>query len=483
MASKKEANLAIDPNVLIQQFLEQNKDNYNDETYIEVPPAGTGRGNNGINRLLPFHLYLQEAGAKIVHAKIKDDVIKLSRDWTATEDGERVRTKEDVRITRTLPDGEVMDIAINGVKGIILGVYTTAGLGYYDPSLKPPYKNACGLVGYSTSGEGEDAQYIKGHVKKVFSSMTAYEPYVEGKKPEKSLPHHTVESAGLLGSRGESCADCIKAKHNRMLNSENKEIYCVPTSFVYMFVTEVYTTKRVGVGVDSKYQTNKQYALYDLGDELSVGEDGKKIPIVDIVSGDNDTPLKLQVSEDGVPVEGTGFILKLEFSPMRIKGKAWGFPPALGLEGYLTNLQRVQKQLSMPSVWETSIEARKVFSLRDNEPKEEAHGLYHIEGGIKVNPNYPEDKTYVANDFYKSLTLLNTPIVQAGQEMWKGLVSTDTLETKFISTVELAELYSNNFEGSSNVATTVSDDAVTQVDIDNTEVIISTQEEIAEDYF
>jgi hypothetical protein len=399
MASKKDTSIDINPQLLIQQFLENNKEKLGqEESYIEVAP--TGNSGNNLYPNLPLNYYIGENASKIVDGGLVGDVMKFGRNYRTEENGEFIRKKEIVRVTRTL-EGEEVDLNINGVKGFILYIETTPALKYYDSS-NNKYVNICGVIGRNVSDD--DVQYMRQPITKVFSGMTDFDSSRSG---EHNVPHYALEHLGLVGSRGEECISCIHNKHNRANNAEGNEIYCTPSSYVYMFVTSFYTTKKIGSGLDTKYVLNKEYP----------------IDMVNVVSGDNNTELKLQLSADGTPVDNTGFILKLEFSPSRLRGMANGAPPTLGLENYLTQLQRIQSgDLCKPTLWETSIEARKVVNV--NTGKEPTYGIYHVEGGITVNPAYlagESKERYAASDFISSMNLYDSALVSAGRQMFKDI--------------------------------------------------------------
>jgi hypothetical protein len=460
MASKKDTSLDINPQLLIQQFLESNKEKLDqEESYIEVAPAGNS-GNGRLYPTLPLNYYIGDNASKIVDAKINGDIIKFGRNYRVLRDGEEpVRVKEDVRITRTL-EGEEIDININGVKGFILYIETTPALKYYD-SANNKFVNVCGVLGRNVSED--DVTYMRQPITKVFSAMTDFDSSIA---KEYNVPHYALENLGMVGSRGEECVNCIRNKHNTTKNAEGNDVYCTPSSYVYMFVTSFYTTKKTGNGAETRYNLNKEYS----------------VDAVNVVSGTDGTDLKMQLSDEGTAVDGTGFILKLEFSSMRLRGMANGAPPTLGLEGYLTNLQRIQSgNLCKPTLWETSIEARKVVNV--NTMKESPHGIYHVEGGITVNPAYlagESKERYAASDFISSRTLYDSPLVKAGRNLFKDIKDSSTFAPSFISQMDIEALYAQHHGAGSTAA---SKDAV-EVDYDSdTTIVSSTQDAVSEDYF
>lgn len=127
----------------------------------------------------------------------------------------------------------------NQLAGYIMYVQTAPGIKSWNDQEKR-YDITCQVIGHSPAGAPEDAPYMKVLPPIPFSRM--FDPSQRGNQ-KLYTPNSIVEELGLVGSRGETCASCIR---NGRAFKDTGEVYpsgdpnykvCEPKGYFYMVVT------------------------------------------------------------------------------------------------------------------------------------------------------------------------------------------------------------------------------------------------------
>lgn len=160
-------------------------------------------------------------------------------------------------------EGEPIDVSdFNVLKGYIVGA------GFELQSRLSTYvgdktKVTCSCIGYKINDE-----YVKALPPVPIKSMHAW----VGDQISHTTPDPLVEKFGLVGSRGETCSQCIRNGHSTMTvvdeKGNSKIESCTPRGVLYMVVTEAgKSTMKAGKKGEDPQKIVKTYSISDLSDD------------------------------------------------------------------------------------------------------------------------------------------------------------------------------------------------------------------------
>lgn len=166
-------------------------------------------------------------------------------------------------------DGEAIDITdFNVIKGYIVGFELQPRLSSY---VENKTKVSCSCIGYMNNGE-----YIKALPPVPIKSMHSW----VGDSISYTTPDPLVTKFDLVGSRGETCTNCIRNGHSIMeveTDKGTKTEVCGTRGVLYMVVTELgKSTMKAGKKGEDPEEVIKTYNVSDITDE----EGNKKEPFL-----------------------------------------------------------------------------------------------------------------------------------------------------------------------------------------------------------
>jgi len=154
-------------------------------------------------------------------------------------------TKPEEKVPVYFFDGR-SKLSPNQLAGYMMYVQTSPGLKEWNDA-ESKYNTYCQVIGHSPSGATEENPYLKVLPPIPFSSM--YDYSVRGTARYYS-PNSIVEQLGLVGSRGETCANCIRGGRSFRDTGETypsgdpKYLTCEPKGYFYMVVTTLIEATR-----------------------------------------------------------------------------------------------------------------------------------------------------------------------------------------------------------------------------------------------
>lgn len=155
---------------------------------------------------------------------------------------------------------ELIDVSgFNVIKGYIVNFELQPRLSTY---IEEKTRVTCSVIGYQ---HGDTK--LKALPPVPMKSMYAW----VGDGPSYTTPESLVDSLGLVGSRGETCADCIRNGHSTMevqTSQGPKTESCSVRGVLFMVVTEVgKSTMKPGKKGEDPEEVVKTYKVEDLTDE------------------------------------------------------------------------------------------------------------------------------------------------------------------------------------------------------------------------
>lgn len=181
-------------------------------------------------------------------------------------------------------DNESIDITdFNVIKGYVVGsgFELQPRLSTY---INDKTKVTCSCIGYKLNNE-----YVKALPPVPIRSMHAW----VGDEISHTTPDPLVDKFGLVGSRGETCSDCIRNGHSTMTvvdeKGNSKTESCTPRGVLYMVVTELgKATMKAGKKGEDPERIVKTYKVSDLFDD----------------EGNNKEPFLLAINTTGLGIRG-----------------------------------------------------------------------------------------------------------------------------------------------------------------------------------
>lgn len=205
---------------------------------------------------------------------------------------------------------ELIQMDFNGIGGYIVDFELLSRLGTYDEEDKKT-KITCSVIGHMT--EDVDTGKTIGirrlpevPVKGMYSCVNGSISY--------TTPDPMVTKLGLIGSRGETCEQCIRNGHSTMeivTSKGPKTESCTPRGALYIMVHELYKVTKKAVKNKEPEEVINTYKVTDLVDE----EGNPKAP----------------------------FLLAINITSLTIRG-AWNEDPKIvGYYHFITGLERQYK--------------------------------------------------------------------------------------------------------------------------------------------
>jgi hypothetical protein len=191
--------------------------------HISNYPAPVDNFKSSTSNLYPFYVYPSE--------KVKDDkpwalLATLNDLFTLNDPLAPKGSDKEVK----LYNKEEEPISILGFTGTPFLIELQPGIKWYNSEEKK-FHNICSVIASEYNGT-----LINTLPKIPFNTMYNWDSI---KNKTYNQPSNEVQALGLMGSRGQMCADCITSGKSLEVDEKGKQHQCEVTGFLYMVVTGI----------------------------------------------------------------------------------------------------------------------------------------------------------------------------------------------------------------------------------------------------